>query len=120
MEHQSATNRIEITGAGVGEISEEMIAKRARALAAADGRGEAHEGDFQESREELSGTQPETDPAEMIPEEDRAGDGVPPISGGTKICRLEPEDEGNLAAEEIEEGIAEADLDTRKKSRHTL
>jgi hypothetical protein len=56
--------------------------------------------------------------AEEIAEEDRPGNGLPAMSGGVQAPRVEPDDEGSLAEEEVEEGIAEADLDTRARSRH--
>jgi sRNA-binding protein len=117
MKQKSTTNRIEIEGAGIGEISEEMISRRARQLAEADGREEANASDLEEARGDLAAGGEEDD-AEQIAEEDRPGSGVPPMSTGTQAPRLEPEDEGTLAAEEVEEGISEADFDTRAKSRH--
>lgn len=96
-----------------------MIERRARQLAISDGRDEASAGDFEEARANLADGDATEDAAEQIADEDRPGSGVPPMSTGTRAPRLEPEDEGSLAEEEVEEGVAEADLDTRLKSRHS-
>jgi hypothetical protein len=111
---------VEINGAGIGEISDDMISLRARQLATADGRDEVNASDISEARADLDGGAAGSDEeeADLIAEEDRPDSGVPPMSAGTQAHRMEPEDEGGFAAEEVEEGIAEADLDTRVKSRH--
>jgi len=121
MKQKSETNRVEVGGAGIGEVSDAMIAARARTLAVSDGREEAHDGDLREARAQLAGRDSGMADAELsIPESERPDGGVPPADTGTRAPRLEMEDENNLAAAEVEEGIAEADIDTRRKSRHDM
>jgi len=117
MKQKSVTNRVEVGGAGIGEVSDEMIARRARELAAADGRDESNDGDMSEARFELTGQDRAASALEDdLPESERADAGVAPSDAGSRAPRLEMDDENNLAAEEVEEGIGEADLDTRRKS----
>jgi hypothetical protein len=92
-----------------------MIFERALRLAIADGRDKPGSNDLAEARAELAGEEAEID---LIAEEDRPGNGFPAMGAGSQAPRLEPEDEGTLAEQEVEEGVAEADLDTRVKSRH--
>lgn len=103
-------------GAGIGEISDEMIARRAHELTIADGRHEVTPEDFERARIDLYGNA--ADDSELIAEEDRPGSGVPSTGSGRQTPRLELDDETNFAAQEVEEGIEEADLDTRVKSPH--
>ncbi len=117
MKQKSVTNRVEAGGAGIGEVSDPMIARRARDLAAADGRDESNEADMREARLELAGRDEAAMAVEdTLAEGERADAGVAPADTGSRAPRLEMDDENNLAAEEVEEGIDEADLDTRKQS----
>jgi hypothetical protein len=111
MKQKFETNRVEIGGAGVGEVSEDMVEQRARKLAKADGREGINDVDRMQAREQLSGASGETF-EDSMGETDRAGDGTVPGAAGHKAPRLELDDEANFAALEIEEGIEEAALDT--------
>jgi hypothetical protein len=116
MKQKSETNRVEAGGAGIGEVSQDMIENRARKIAAADGRADVNVLDRGTAREELIGQSGEA-PEDLIAESDRAGDGTVPGSTGTQAPRLELDDEANYAAQEVEEGIAEAALDTSGRRR---
>lgn len=121
MKQKSETNRVEAGGAGIGEVSDEMIAERARELARADDRDDVGASDLDEAREQLTGRAEELDGdvEESLSEEERAGDGSPPTEHGTQAPRLELDDETSIAEAEIEEGMAEAELDSRVRSaRH--
>ncbi len=108
-------NRIEVGGAGLGEASEEDVARRAEELARSDGRTETNESDLAQARGEL-GAEISLDPAEEIAEDDRPGSGFPETDHGTQAERFEMEDEANLAEELVEEGVREADHDSRLHS----
>ena len=56
--------------------------------------------------------------AEAVAEDERPDAGIPPSSTGTQAPRVKPEDEASAAEEEVEEGVDEADADTRAKSGH--
>jgi hypothetical protein len=76
-----------------------------------------------EERAEKSSSQnageDETDlAADALAEDERPDAGVPPSSAGTQAPRVQLEDEASAAEEEIEEGLDEADADTRAKSGH--
>jgi hypothetical protein len=116
MKQKSETNRVEAGGAGIGEVSQDMIENRARKIAAADGREDINALDRESAREELIGQGGEA-PEDLIAESDRAGDGTVPGSTGTQAPRLELDDEANYAAQEVEEGVAEAALDTSGRRR---
>ncbi len=113
MKSTSSTNRVKVDGAGSGEISDEMISRRARLT-------EANDSDLDNARGDFAAEEPDTleKEAAAISEDDRPDSGVPPMRSGIQVPRLELEDEANFAEEEVEEGVAEADLDTRVKSRH--
>jgi len=122
MKQQGSTQGVEIEGAGIGEISEEDIVERARQFALSDGRHEINASDMENARVDLHAR-----PAvfrdlqgEDISEDDRPDEGTPPVGSGHQVPRLELDDEGSAAEEEIKEGVDEADLDTRVRSRHTL
>jgi hypothetical protein len=116
MKQKSETNRLEVGGAGIGEVSDEMIEQRARKLASADGRDDVNSTDRAQAREDLAGV-PADNTEDSIAETDRARDGTVPGSEGHKAPRLELDDEANLATEEVEEGIEEAALDTSAQRR---
>lgn len=115
MTMKTKLNRIEVGGAGFGEAGERDVARRAAELARADGREETNETDFAQARGELGG-RAFVDLSEEIAEEDRAGTGVPASSEGIRAKRYEMEDEANLAEELVEEGVQEADHDSRVHS----
>ncbi len=116
----SPNQRIEVSGSGVGEISDADVENRARELATGDGRTEPNEVDFDHARRELHV------PAEDSGETPEPGDGIaaetdldPPGTTGHKTANqfLENEDH-NDSADLVREGLDEADHDTRTKSGH--
>ncbi len=114
----STTQRIEVSGSGVGEISEADLERRARELATGDGRTEPNEVDYDHARRELHV------PAEETAETPGTGDFIaaetdldPPPTTGHKTPNqfLENEDQ-NDTADLVREGLDEADHDTRTES----
>lgn len=112
-------HRMEVGGTGAGEFSEADIERRARELARADGRSRPSEQDMVQARAELDGTPAFHDPAEEVAESDRGDAGSPVGSIGRRVDRVELEDEENLAARLVEEGIDEADHESRFLSNET-
>jgi hypothetical protein len=117
MKQKSETRRIEVGGEGIGEVDDDMIEDRARKLATADGRDTVTDEDRDEAREDLAGRGVTVDPGDLLTEAERPGDGSPPASTGHRAARLELDDEENLAAQEVEEGIEEANLDSSGQRR---
>ena len=113
-------NHIEIGGIGVGEASQEDIDRRALELAISDGRDHPNEIDLRQARQEFAAHEEADldDPSDEIPEGDRSGDGFPPVDHGTRAARLEPDDEASLGQSLVEEGISEAEHDSRFHSDH--
>jgi hypothetical protein len=100
---------------GLGTITPEMVAARARELAVADGRTEANEKDLVAARAELVPTSLEPLPPEVdSPEVEQITEwDTPPSGSGKAAPQVLPEDEANIAEELVEEGIDEADHATR-------
>jgi hypothetical protein len=109
-------NRIEIGGTGAGEPGDEEVAHRARELAWADGRTEVNDADLAQARAELGGTRPTHDPVEEIAEADRPDSGVPATSLGHQVGHFPIDDEETIAETLVEEGIEEAEHDSRVHS----
>ncbi len=113
----STTQRIEVAGSGVGEISQQDIENRARELAIGDGRQEANAVDLENARIQLHATKSQAAAPEEV-----AGDAPLPavedLVPGTVGHRTPSQfpDEGNVAAALIREGLDEADHDTRTES----
>ncbi len=116
----SPNQRIEVSGSGVGEISDADIQRRARELATGDGRTEPNEVDLDHARRELHV------PAEETAETPETGEFIaaetdldPPPTTGHKTPNqfLENEDH-NDTADLIREGLDEADHHTRTESGH--
>jgi len=114
-------HHIEVGGIGVGQASEEDIDRRALELALSDGRDRPNEIDLLQARQEFGALASDSDdPSDEILEADRAGDGFPPMDTGTRADRLELDDEANIAETLVEEGVAEAEHDSRLHSDHGL
>ncbi len=107
------SGRIQIHGQGVGEISDDQIERHAAEIARMDGRIDVGEQDRFRAREELMN--PGASPA---PEADET---VHPVetwskatgSQGHRAVRVEPDDEQTVAEQLVEEGLEEADLESR-------
>lgn len=111
---QAQTNRIEMEGTGIGEIDETRILLRARDIARLDGRSEPGDHDITQAREDLLGAEDEEpDGVEALPEEERPGNGEPPLDAGRMGARLEPQDEQSVPEKLVREGVEEADWNTR-------
>lgn len=113
---------IEVGGIGVGQTSEEDIERRALELALSDGRNHVNDIDLLQARREfgaLATNDPE-DPSDEIPEAERSGDGFPSVDTGTRAERIELDDEANIGEALVEEGVAEAEHDSRLHSDHGL
>ena len=108
-------HRMEIGGAGMGEASEDDVARRALELARADGRTEINDIDIINAVKDLGGSAPEN-PEDQIDEADRDGNGFPAAGLGTQAPRVELDDEANLAEELVQEGIDEAEHESRLHS----
>lgn len=113
----SSQPRIEVSGSGVGEISQEDIYHRARELAIGDGRHTPHAADLENARLELHAAREDSASPEEIDGDDplSAEEELTPGSGGHRTPSQFP-DEGNVADDLIHEGLDEADHDTRTES----
>ena len=105
--------RIQIHGAGVGEISDSDLARRADEIARMDGRAKANPADLVAAREEIQHTGPP--PA---PEADETVTPIrhwsdAPTSLGHQAPRIGEDDEISLAEQLVNEGLEEADRDQR-------
>lgn len=107
------SGRIQIHGAGVGEISEADIATRAQELARMDGRHSATAADRMRARDELIHAGPPPAP--------EADETVEPVrlwseavgSTGHQAPRVMPEDEISPVELLVNEGLEEAERDQR-------
>ncbi len=114
----SPTPRIEVSGAGVGEISDADLERRAREIAIGDGRSEPNEVDYEHARRDLHVPSPVDETLLGGIEPIAAGTDLnPPPTSGHKTPNhfLENEDR-NDSADLIREGLDEADHDTRTES----
>lgn len=115
--HETPPARIELAGDGLGEISEEVVMRRALELAIADGRSHRNEKDVVEARRELfSGSASYSTIPEAPGEPLSAEWGSPPASVGMRTPRVRFDDDANLADQLVREGAEEAERDTRTHS----
>jgi len=114
-------HHIEVGGVGFGQATQADIDRRALELAISDGRDRPNDIDFIQARQEFGAlaSDPE-DPADEILESERSGDGFPSVDTGSRAERLEFDDEATLAETLVEEGVAEAEHDSRLHSDHGL
>jgi len=107
------TGRIQIHGAGIGELSEADLERRAAEIARMDGRTSANAVDRSHAREELLHSGPPPAP--------EADETVHPVrlwseaagSFGHQAPRIGPEDEESPIEQLFYEGLEEADRDQR-------
>jgi hypothetical protein len=112
-------NHIEVGGVGFGQATQADIDRRALELAISDGRERPNDIDFVQARQEFGALALDAeDPADEILETDRPGDGFPAAGAGIRAARSEFEDEATLAETLVEEGVAEAEHDSRLHSDH--
>ncbi|MBS0658138.1 MAG: hypothetical protein JSR82_07820 [Verrucomicrobia bacterium] len=95
----------------MGVADDLQLERRARELARIDGRQEPESRDYRQAREELVQSVPEVAPPEGH-EELQAWDESPDAAGG-RLPRVAPDDEMSPVELLIEEGLREADHDTR-------
>ncbi len=111
------SQRIEIHGGGIGTISDEQVEQRALELAKMDGRSAAHERDRNQARRELTAPTPAAgSPSEEI-ESLKPWDAAP-ASLGAHAARQLLDDEVSAGETLIQEGLDEADHDTRVAATH--
>lgn len=114
----STTNRIQIEGAGVGEIGKDAIDRRAREIAICDGRNSPNQTDLLAARHELCGGGPS---AETAPESTPASSNLTsrhevPGETGHQTEKHLPDDETTASECLVQEGLAEADRDRRSEA----
>ena len=95
-----------------------MIEERAREIACIDGRAKPNDLDRTRAREELTGP---TSDSEKRPTREEPGRDwqMPLVSTGEKAPTKRPENDENISAKLVEEGVAEADHDQRLSSERT-
>ena len=102
---------------GADSENQELVENRARAIAREEGRFEVNELDRETARHELLEPVVEDELAEeQISEDDRPDAGVAPGSSGMKVERTPLEDDGNVVEELFQEGVENADTNTRSRS----
>lgn len=106
------SNRIEMGGRGMGEISDEDIRRRALEIARSDGRESVREGDCAAAEAELRGQRPGAPEVDEVTGDLVEWDEMPDASGH-QVSPSRSEDEDNIASELIEEGLEEADHEQR-------
>ena len=96
-------------------MTRQMIEERAGEIARSDGRAQPNDLDRTRAREELTGATrtSEKEPTQKQPGRDW---GMPLVLSGEKAPKVRPEDDENIPAKLIEEGIEEADRDQRSRS----
>lgn len=107
--------RVEMSGAGVGEIGRRAVEQRALEIARADGRAHPGTRDYEEALAEIAGTTDEPDRGARVLHAQTEW-GAPPASTGDQAPRREPDDEAEVPAVLTREGVEEADRDLRTKS----
>jgi hypothetical protein len=98
---------------GVGTVTPQIVEQRAHEIARADGRAEANDLDRTRAREDLTGAKSLSEQSSTVSEPDRDWY-MPRGSSGDKAPTVRPEDEENTPEKLIQEGIEEADHDTRE------
>jgi hypothetical protein len=110
---QQPVGKIDSGLQGLGAVTPEMVEERARELARIDGRTQATEADRILARGELQGTiAPQTPEADPDLENVQVWD-EPPEASGVRIAKLLPDDETSIRETLVEEGMEEADHETR-------
>lgn len=111
-ENRIEEGRFTEQGHGLGTVTLEMVAKRARELALISGREQVLESDRQQAKRELTREEdlpPDPDPTEKLPE-DKRWDPVPE-SVGKPAPKVPAPDEQTFAEKLVEEGVEDAEHD---------
>ncbi|HEY5744401.1 MAG TPA: hypothetical protein VIS99_17885 [Terrimicrobiaceae bacterium] len=112
-EHQ----RIEIGSQGLGAPSPLTIEERATQIALMDGRAEANDLDREEALRQINDpASPRETSADQIAEGDRPDAGVAPSSRGAQAEKVPLENESNISEKLVQEGVEEAEFDTRLRA----
>ncbi|MEO8205237.1 MAG: hypothetical protein ABI615_03595 [Chthoniobacterales bacterium] len=117
---KTPTNRIELAGKGIGEVSQKDIEARALELARSDGRDTVNNKDLLQAREEIEGHTTST----HAPEESTSTAGLkewdtPQGSSGFQHPKTQIREDGTIAQDLVNEGLDEADHNTRAQSGET-
>jgi hypothetical protein len=113
--------KMQTGGAGLGEVSQQMLDDRARELARMDGRVDFNERDLQQARTELQGfAQPPAPPetaggAEELVEWDES-----PAASGHQTPTYQIDDEANIGEVLVQEGVDEAEHSQRVAASQDL
>ncbi|MEO6053236.1 MAG: hypothetical protein ABIP97_04420 [Chthoniobacterales bacterium] len=114
---KTPTNRIELGGQGMGEVSQKEIECRALELARSDGREAFNEKDILQAREEITGQFASTHaPEETTSTLELKEWDTPPGSSGFQHPKTQIREEGTIAEDLVNEGLDEADHNTRAQS----
>lgn len=115
MTNPTSSNRIQIDGEGVGEIGDDAIFRRAQEIATSDGRDQPNEIDNIKALQELSrgGQLPRAPEVTRSTENLTARDEIHGESG-TRAVRHFPDDETASAEQLVNEGLSEAERDSRR------
>ena len=106
--------KMQAAGAGLGEISQQMLDDRARELARMDGRVDFNEGDHEQARAELQGTsQPPPPPETAGGAEELTAWDESPASSGHQAPTYQIDDEANIGEVLVQEGVEEAEHSQR-------
>lgn len=100
---------------GIGTVTPQMIEERAREIARSVGRSQPNDLDRARAREDLTGS---ISDSEQLPTREEPGRDwqMPLVSTGEKAPTVRPEDDENIPARLVQEGIEEADHDQRVSS----
>jgi len=109
--------RIEVQGKGVGAVSDQLLAQRARDLAQEDGRPDPTEADFKKARAELSGVSEDPSPEVPPGDEDLTNWNESPDATGHAVDTRPPDEDVDVGLELVEEGVDEADEDQRRAAK---
>jgi hypothetical protein len=114
-EAQPTTGKILSGTEGIGTVTPQMIEERAREIARSDGRSQPNDLDRARAREDLTGS---ISDSEQLPTREEPGRDwqMPLVSTGEKAPTVRPEDDENIPARLVKEGIEEADHDQRLSS----
>jgi len=117
-EFDQAPERISVSGGGVGEVSAEMIARRAAEIARNEGRERPLDHDLTRAEAELSSgaaakVAPEV-PAPALEEMTSWDEG--PEAARHAAPRVLPADEASIAEQLVQEGVDEAEHDRRARA----
>lgn len=112
--------------AGIGTVTRTMVRERAVELAVIDGRSaqDVSESDWERAKRELTG-EPDMDPKEAVLESAPESERWDPVHGSTghKVLVAPSEDEDDEGRSDneklVEEGVAEAELDQRRRAAKT-